>query len=231
MGLLDGLVDPNIAIKSFQSTEPCSPLSVTAYTNFEHVHIAATFLAAQANVDGKQFASSPLLAACESQNAEMAGFLIQAKADVNRQAWTMESPLLVAVSMNSARLVRLLLRNRASIHQEDRYQRAPMERAFEHRAPRAAACLLRANASVHAYASANSLLHQAARKGSTRWVKLLVRAGMALKGRDEHGLLPLEVRQRLPTFQGRQQLKRSLCPTPRTGDAADAANQHDNGND
>eukprot|EP00439_Symbiodinium_sp_Y106_P037483 s2113_g4.t1 len=104
------------------------PLSVTAYTNFEHVHIAATFLAAQANVDGKQFASSPLLAACESQNAEMAGFLIQAKADVNRQAWTMESPLLVAVSMNSARLVRLLLRNRASIHQEDRYQRAPMER-------------------------------------------------------------------------------------------------------
>ncbi|CAE7300210.1 unnamed protein product [Symbiodinium sp. CCMP2592] len=220
--LLDSLVDPNIAIAECKDSQPCSPLCFAAYTNFEHVQIAETLVAAQANVDGKHFAISPLLAACESRNTRMATFLIRARADVDRQSWTMESPLLVAVSMNSAPLVRLLLRHRASINQQDRYQRGPMERAFEHRAPRAATCLLRANAKVHAYAGANSLLHQAARRGSTTWVKLLARAGLALRSQDERGCLPVEVRQRLPTFQQRYRLKRSLCITA-TADGATAA--------
>ncbi|CAE7598782.1 unnamed protein product [Symbiodinium sp. CCMP2592] len=211
--LLDSLVDPNIAIADCRNSWPCSPLCFAAYTNFEHVSIAETLVAAQADVDGRHFAVSPLLAACESRNTRMASFLIENQADVDRRSWTMESPLLVAVSMNSAPLVRLLLRHRANINHQDRYQRGPIERAFEHRAPLAAACLLHANARVQAYASANSLLHQAARRGSSTWIRLLIRAGLTIQNQDDRGRLPAEVRQRLPTFQQRYQLKRSLCTT------------------
>jgi len=209
--LLHSLVDPNIEISHDAHYMPCSPLGIAAYTNSQHVDIAQTLIAARADINGKHFATSPLAAACESRNIQMASFLLGARADADQPSWFMDTPLLVAVSMDSAPLVRLLLRHRANPQPQDRWQRGPIERAFQEQAPRAAACLLRARARVQAYASASSLLHRAARSGSILWAKLLVRGGLEPGSRDERGRLPLQVRKRLPTFRMRCELKRSLC--------------------
>ncbi|CAE7724113.1 unnamed protein product [Symbiodinium necroappetens] len=211
--LLEDLVDPNSVIRHEAVYGLCSPLGLAAHTNFGCSCIAEALIEFQADIDGKHFEKSPLMAACESRNTRMASFLIQAGADVNRPTWFTETPLLLAASVNSAPLVRLLLRNRADITQRDPRQRGPVERAFEHEALRAATCLVRAKAQVQPYADDECLLHQAASRGSVAWVKLLTAAGADPQGRDQHGRLAMDVRQRLSTFQQRQQLRRSLWPT------------------
>ena len=143
----------------------------------------------------------------------MASFLIRVGADVNRPTSFMETPLLVAASVNSAALVRLLLRSYADSNQQDPQQRGAIERAFEHEALGAATCLVCAKAQVQPYTNDSCLLHQAAARGSIAWVKLLTLAGANPQERDQHGRLPMDVRQSLPTFLERQQLRCALCPT------------------
>ena len=211
--LLEDLADPNSVIyHEAVFSGQCSPLSLAAYTNFGCSCIAAALVEAQADVDGKHFGTSPLVAACETRNTQMASFLIQAGADVNRPTWWTDTPLLIAASIDSMPLVRLLLQNHANVNQQGPQQRGPIEEAFQSDAVRVATCLVRAKARVQPYTYDNCLLHQAASRGSITWVKLLIRAGADPQGRDQHGRLPLEVRRRLPTFRQRQQLRRSLCP-------------------
>ncbi|CAE7346137.1 unnamed protein product [Symbiodinium sp. CCMP2592] len=210
--LLEDLADPNSIIRHEAVYGLCSPLSLAAHTNFGCSCIAEALIESHADVDGRHFDKSPLMAACESQNTRMANFLIQAGADVNRATPFRETPLFIATSANSAPLIRLLARSHADINQQDAQQRGPVERAFEHEALRAATCLVRAKARVQPYTTDKCLLHQAANRGSIAWVKLLLAAGADPQGRDQHGRLSMDVRQRLPTFLQRQQLRRSLEP-------------------
>ena len=210
--LLEDFVDPNSVIRDDAGYGRCSPLALAAYTNFGCSCIAETLLEAHADVDGKHFEKSPLVAACESQNARMASFLIHEGADVNRPTWFTETPLLIAASVNSAPLIRLLLSNCADVNQQDPRQRGPIERAFQHEAVRAAKCLVQAKAQVHPYTNDNCLLHQAASRGSITWVRLLTEAGADPRSRDQHGHLPADVRRCLPTFRQRQQLGSRLRP-------------------
>ncbi|CAE7269036.1 ANK1 [Symbiodinium sp. CCMP2592] len=174
--------------------------------------LSAAIEMAHADVDGKHFGTSPLVAACETRNIQMAGFLIQAGANVNRPTWWRDTPLLIAASIDSLPLVRLLLQNHANVNQQGPQQRGPIEEAFQSDAVRVATRLVRAKAQVQPYTDDNCLLHQAGSRGSITWVKLLIRAGADPQNRDQHGRLPLDVRRRLPSFQQRQQLRRSLCP-------------------
>ena len=179
--LLEDLVDHNSGIRDDAGYGRCSPLALAAYTNFGCSCIAERLLEAHADVDGKHFEKSPLVAACESQNVRMANFLIHEGADMNRPTWFSETPLLIAASVNSAPLIRLLLSSRADVNQQHPRQRGPMERAFQHEAVRAAKCLVQAKAQVHPYTNNNCLLHQAACRGSTTWIKLLIEAGADLR--------------------------------------------------
>eukprot|EP00439_Symbiodinium_sp_Y106_P016504 s6435_g2.t1 len=211
--LLEDLVDPNSVIRHEAAFGLCSPLSIAAHTNYGCSCIAEALIEFQADVDGRHFERSPLVAACVSQNLGMASFLIRVGADVNRPTSFMETPLLVAASVNSAALVRLLLRSYADSNQQDPQQRGAIERAFEHEALGAATCLVCAKAQVQPYTNDSCLLHQAAARGSIAWVKLLTLAGANPQERDQHGRLPMDVRQSLPTFLERQQLRCALCPT------------------
>ena len=211
--LLENLADPNSVIyHEAVFSGRCSPLSLAAYTNFGCSCIGEALVEAQADVDGKHFGTSPLVAACETRNAQMASFLIQAGADVNRPTWWTDTPLLIAASIDSTPLVRLLLQNHANVNQQGPQQRGPIEEAFQSDAVRVATCLVRAKAQVQPHTYDKCLLHRAASRGSITWVKLLIRAGADPQGKDQHGRLPLDVRRRLPSFLQRQQLKRSLCP-------------------
>ncbi|CAE7241749.1 ANKHD1 [Symbiodinium sp. CCMP2592] len=136
--------------------------------------------------------------------------LLLSLADVNRRDWQMDSPLLIAASMGSRSLVQVLLRNAADVTQEDGLGRGPIERCFMDSSIEPVLSLMRARATVRPYTHNCHLLHQAAERGSHRWVACLVRARASPELRDTLGHLPLDVALRRSGFRRRVQCRRCL---------------------
>ncbi|CAE7839234.1 Psmd10 [Symbiodinium sp. CCMP2592] len=209
--LLASWVDPNVDLTDYGGLRRrvrWTPLCFAAQIPGANCRIAASLLAARATFETEKTA---LCCACSVYNVQMAQFLVFCLADVNRRDWRMDSPLLIAASMGSRSLVQVLLRNAADVTQEDGLGRGPIERCFMDSSIEPVLSLMRARATVRPYTHNCHLLHQAAERGSHRWVACLVRARASPELRDALGHLPLDVALRRSGFRRRAQFRRCLA--------------------
>lgn len=205
--LLLSWVDPNVEDPRRRlSRVHWTPLCVAARAHPENCWIVESLLEARAALETE--GTTALCCACAARNGAVAELLISAGADVNRRNWQMDSPLLIAASIGDRSLVRLLLRHAADASQEDERGRGPIERCFMDSSIDPAISLVLAGVTVRPYTDDHHLLHEAAARGSYRWVTCLVRARAGVDVPDELGRLPLDVALRRSGFLRRVQFRR-----------------------